>query len=250
MELARELPDSLELSGIVYENPHKLIESVADVLEGFASIKNERDTKLLPKIRGCDGQELNLLDAAIALTKQKILEHELEIINSFLCGPRRCTLCCTGPTQSSRQEFFEIPVLKEELALFDLPLIDLHESRMTTANAEPELKIDGVSFYKKYPAAVYNWATGFSLILARGSRCPHLKDSGTCNIYSMRLKICRKPQIFPVVIEERNEGQKELVKRDVILAIWDCPYVRDLKTEIMTYAIFCGLDCIFKENKA
>lgn len=250
--LACELPDNLDVSGITYDNPSALIGLVPGVFDRLIAIKNGRDDISLPDIKNEDGESLSPIDAIISLTKQRVLEYELEVINSVLCGPCGCTLCCTGPELSARQEFFEIPLLDNELSLFNLQVVDSHDSRAKTALSEPELEIDGIPFYKR-PAAIYRWSNGYSLILPRMTRCPHLDRSGACDIYSKRPMVCKKPQIFPLVIEKLSvpqDAEEKYVRRDILLAIWDCPYVKRLKNEIIAYAEHCALSCVFKENKA
>lgn len=250
--LARELPDHFDVSGITYDNPSALIGLIPGVFDRLILIKRRRDDISLPDIKNEDGESLSPFDAMISLTKQKVLEYELEVINSVLCGPCGCTLCCTGPDLSARQEFFEIPLLDKELSLFKLPVVDIHDSHAKTAYSEPELEIGGVPFYKR-PAAIYHWSNGYSLILPRMTRCPHLDGSGACGIYSKRPMVCKKPQIFPLVIEKLSgpqDAEERYVRRDTLLAIWDCPYVKRLKDEIIAYAGHCNLTCIFKENKA
>ena len=46
---------------------------------------------------------------------QAVLRRELEEINSLLCGPCRCNLCCVGPEADMRQSFFEIPLSPAEI---------------------------------------------------------------------------------------------------------------------------------------
>ena len=251
-ELVQELPDHLDISGITYDNPSALLGLISGIFDSFALIKKGRDDISLPVIKDEDGEVLTPFDAIISLTKQKVLEYELEGINSALCGPCRCTLCCTGPELSARQEFFEIPLFDEELPFFGLPVVDTLASRSTTAHSAPELEINGMPFYKR-PAAIYHWSDGYSLILPRDTSCPHLDGTGACDIYLKRPIVCRKPQIFPLVIEKLsgpNSTGKRYIKRDILLAVWDCPYVKRLKAEIIAYAEHCALACMFKENKA
>jgi Fe-S-cluster containining protein len=251
-ELVRELPDHLDISGIIYDNPSALLGLIPGVFDSFVLIKKRVDDISLPVIKNEDGELLAPFDAIISLTKQKVLEYELEVINSVLCSPCGCTLCCTGPYLSARHEFFEIPLLDEELPLFGLSVVDTLDSRSTTAHSAPELEIDGIPFYKR-PAAIYRWSSGYSLILPRQASCPHLDGSGACDIYLKRPMVCRKPQIFSLVIEKLSgpqDAEERYIRRDTLLAVWDCPYVRKFKAEIIAYAGHCALACVFKENKA
>jgi hypothetical protein len=76
-------------------------------------------------------------------------------------------------------------------------------------------------------------------------------------IYAKRPEVCRKPQIFPYVLEKtddmakRNDGVRIPVymARNKMLAVWDCPYVRELQDEIGAYAEMSGLEPIFKKSK-
>ncbi|MGQ9499810.1 MAG: YkgJ family cysteine cluster protein [Dissulfurimicrobium sp.] len=251
-ELVQELPDHLDISGIIYDNPSALLGLISGVFDSFVSIKKGRDDISLPVIKNEDGELLTPFDAIISLTKQKVLEYELEAINSDLCSPCGCTLCCTGPDLSARHEFFEIPLLDNELPLFELPVVDTLDSRSTTAHSASELKIDNIPFYKR-PAAIYRWSDKYSLILPRQASCPHLNESGACDIYLKRPMVCRKPQIFPLVIEKLSGPyamEERYIRRNTLLAVWDCPYVKRFKAEIIAYADYCALACIFKENKA
>ncbi len=251
-ELVRELPDEIDTPAGKYENPAELLGPVLPALKPMEVLREKGGgADAVPQILNVEGEPLDLFETVTAWIQQNVLEKELEMINSLLCGPCGCTLCCTGPLEEARQEFFEIPLEERELDLFDLPRVDTPSSRATSPEADEELRIDGLPFYKR-PEAIYRWERRWSLVLPKGSACPHLNGSGQCGIYPERPAICRKPQIFPVVVEEQekeNDG-KTLTRRDILLAVWDCPYVRDLKEEILEYASHNGLKVIFKENKA
>ncbi len=71
-----------------------------------------------------------------------------------------------------------------------------------------------------------------------------------CRIYPQRPKVCRRPQIFPYVVEPSAEEHQILVLRNSLLAVVDCPYVSLLQEEISAYGAACELDVIFRQNKA
>ena len=92
---------------------------------------------------------------------------------------------------------------------------------------------------------------GWSLILPRESSCPNLATSGRCRVYPDRPQVCRRPQIFPYMVEPMElHGQSILRLRQTLLAVVDCPYVRLLQDEIAAYAAACELEMIFRHNKA
>jgi Fe-S-cluster containining protein len=118
--------------------------------------------------------------------------------------------------------------------------------------------VDGAPFYANQ-AALYRWRKGWSMILPRHSRCPGLDTaSGCCRIYPDRPDVCRRPQIFPYMLDREPRLDTEydgrmlpaFVIRAKMLAIWDCPYVQQFQEEIGRYAQLCGLEPIFKQNKA
>jgi hypothetical protein len=60
------------------------------------------------------------------------------------------------------------------------------------------------------------------------------------------------PQIFPYLLERAaidKGGMETYILRNKILAVWDCPYVKEYKEEIATYAELCGLEPLFRQNK-
>jgi len=177
---------------------------------------------------------------------------ELESINSLLCGPQGCTLCCTGPADEEKQLFFEIPLQAEEAALFPLKRVDSVDSRKASPYDEAVFHPGDRPFYAGEPA-IFHWRHGWSLILPRTARCPHLDEKGACGVYSRRPEVCRRPQIFPYLLERMPDmdksGEKSYLLRNKLLAVWDCPYVKRLQEEIAAYAELCGLEPVFRENK-
>jgi Fe-S-cluster containining protein len=255
-ELLQELPSPVEILGVTYHAPSGVLAPLLDVLRLMEVLKTgETDTVWpVPPILTPEGQGLDPMEAAIIWIKQAVIERELERINSLLCGPCSCTLCCTGPDGDARQEYFEIPLSDREIPLFPLPAIDTAHSRSLAAEAEPELTVEGVPFFRR-PPALYHWSGGWSLILPRGSRCPNLTADGACRVYPTRPDVCRRPQIFPVVLERPPVSPPEgavapWTRRESLLAVWDCPYVRELKDPIIRYAERNELEPVFRENKA
>ncbi len=248
-EIIDQLPESIETGTSVYNNPAALLLPYIDQLEFLLAVKNGAELPF--KVVDESGNEADSFIAAAAIMDQDILEKELEQINSILCAPCGCTLCCVGPDLSMEQSFFEIPLQAEEVALFAVEKIDIPASRAVSAMVEPPLQLNDKPFYQREKAVVTHWQNGWSLILPESSRCPNLEGNGRCAVYGKRPSVCRKPQIFPYILEPVVEAGDEVVKRiqRKLLAIVDCPYVQLLKDEIAQYAAACELDLILKQNK-
>jgi Fe-S-cluster containining protein len=254
--LLDELNEPVETAGISYEQPASLLRPYLDALRPFERLKNpQQPSRVIVDENMQPAEQFTALDSWIT---QNVLTRELEEINSLLCGPCGCTLCCTGPSAAQEQEFFEIPLAASETALFDLPRLDDEKTRAASPDDEPPLALHGAPFYAN-PAALYAWRKGWSMILPRRSRCPNLTaDSGGCQIYPDRPDVCRRPQIFPYMLEREPALDMEydgrilpaFVIRTKILAIWDCPYVKQFQDEIARYAQMCDMEPIFKQNKS
>ncbi len=262
--LLSDMPEELEIASITYQNPAKILTNHLKFLKIFetfklSSIENnicssrnrEKKASIGPygpvNIISPEGRCLEPFDAASCRAKHNIIDRELETINSLLCSPCRCTLCCTGPSTDAQQEFFEIPLLQDEIHLFDLSVINSSKSQESDPYSGDPLKINNKPFYHTR-SAIYNWKSGWSMILTAGSSCPALSKNGTCLVYERRPLVCRKPQIFSAVLEPKS-GEDYLLKNS-LLAVWDCPYVRHLKNEITGYAAMCETDLILKSNKS
>ncbi len=254
-ELLKELPDGIEMESLHYPSAKALLAQYVDLLTPFESFKPGNSIDVSPdnipsRIEDSKGNPLDFMDTVRAWVKQRVLARELEGINSLLCGPCQCVLCCIGPVRDARHFFFEIPLSPAEVSLFDLPIRSSAQTRKMCPEDEPPLRIHGIPFYLSR-SAIYEWQRGWSMILTREAKCPNLTRDGSCAIYSNRPLTCRRPQIFPFIVECRNDKNlTNLSLRDTILAIWDCPYVRALKSEIIEYARLCEADVIFRENKA
>ena len=149
-----------------------------------------------------------------------------------------------------RQDFFEIPLTRDEWRQFPVEQIDTAGSRAKLAEDEVPLKLAGVPFYTASGPRLVHWQRGWSLILPRDSRCPNLEESGRCRVYSARPQVCRKPQIFAYVVEPvSHQGQAAFRLRQSLLAVADCPYVQVLKDDIAAYAAACELEMVFRRNK-
>ena len=236
-ELLDELTSSMEMEGVIYNEPRKKVSNFIEILRPLELLKRgEKIASYIPPISSHEATPIEPLEALTAWIKQCVLERELEDINSLLCAPCNCVICCTGPEPGSKKELFEIPLDENELLLFDLPR---HETLPDTLLEE--------DFVHSSPG-IYHFAKGWRMILPRGSKCPQLSRDGRCAIYENRPIVCRKPQIFPYVIQ-KNERDDAFIKEEKLLAVWDCPYVRKLKEEIIQYGQKCGLETIFMENK-
>ncbi len=255
-EILPELPDPIETAGVTYEKPGEILKPYLHALSLVEFLKTGESPPWLVLNEQFDA--VDQLESLDLMMSHQIISRELEDINSLLCGPCGCTLCCIGPDDSMNQDFFEIPLAASEKKLFDLPVFDSEETRNALSLSDPPLEIDNNPFYQK-PSSLYHWKTGWSLILPRGSSCVHLNpENGACNIYPDRPITCRKPQIFSYVLEPHPDQNREengqlrpaYVARKKILAVWDCPYVREFKKEIADYAELSELEIIFRENKS
>ena len=252
-EVVAELNEPIE-TAVRYEEPAKALAPYMDLLGEFEKLKDPAPASYT--ILDGAGNPLPLMEAVDLWVAQQVVTRELETINSLLCGPCHCSLCCTGPSPELRQIFFEIPLDATETGLFALPQIDSPETRELTSDSEPPLQIEGRAFHDQGPA-VYRWRSGWSMILPRNTSCPHLQTSRACAIYPRRPQVCRRPQIFAYVLDLAQDRAGTITNGAIpafhpqgkILAIWDCPYVKRFQQEIATYAELCELEPIFKENK-
>jgi len=267
-EVLSRLTKAVELEGVLYENPQQLLKEYEGFLGEFEVIKGKKKLSVgLPFIIDEKDEPVAKRQALELWIKQQIVSQELETVNSLLCGPCGCVLCCTGPNSEfdeasgfkgrMKQEFFEIPLAESEIVLFDLKRVDTADSRTMTAHSDPPLHLDQAPFYK-HETALYHWENGWSLILPEGSACSRLAaDTKRCLIYAKRPEVCRKPQIFAYVLEKtpdtatRSDGVliPVYMARNKVLAVWDCPYVRRFQDEIGAYAQLGGMEPIFKKSK-
>lgn len=249
-EVIAELPEPIETERARYAHPRALLEEYSDILSRFEELK----TGSLQQARVVDEHDapVGTYEAAIAHIAQQVLARELETINSLLCAPCGCTLCCVGPAQDMEQEFFEIPLADDELDLFAVSRFESDASLACSAHDEEELLCSGRPFYMMNAPALFHWRTGWSLILPKETGCPNLdRQGGKCLVYGNRPGVCRKPQIFPYMLEPFHEGEAggAYRLRQSLLAVVDCPYVRDLQEDIAGYASACELHLVLKENK-
>ena len=267
-EVLDRLTKTVELEGVQFQKPQETLKPYETLLQEFEVIKGEKKLSAsLPFIVDEKQKPLAKRQTLELWIKQQILSRELEKINSLLCGPCGCVLCCTGPNSEfdvlsgfkgrMKQEFFEIPLEDSEVDTFTLARIDTEDSRKLTAQANPSLQLDKMAFYK-HKMALYHWQNGWSLILPEGSICPQLKqDTKRCMVYEKRPEVCRKPQIFPYILEKTADTAKRsdgvlipvYMARNKVLAVWDCPYVRKYQDEIGGYVEMSGLVPIFKKSK-
>ena len=255
-DIISELPAPIETAHAEYPDPAALLHQYDDLLSELEMLNHDEPLNYL--VIDEEGKPVDRLTAISSWVAQQILTRELERINSLLCAPCSCSLCCIGPDGEMQQEFFEIPLDSQETNRFDLPVIDSDASRRHRAMSEPVFMVNGQPFYRISKPALVHWQTGWSLIMPRGSSCPHLDESdGRCREYPNRPQVCRRPQIFPYLLERVPEydqrqalGRQPAYRlRQSLLAIMDCPYVRDLKDEIATYAAAGELELILTYNK-
>ena len=267
-EVLDRMTKPVELEGVQFKNPQQMLRPYETFLQEFEVIKGEKKLSAsLPFIVDEKQKPVAKRQALELWIKQQVLSRELEKINSSLCGPCGCVLCCIGPNSEfdtlsgfkgkMRQEFFEIPLGDNEVDIFTLSRVDTEDSRKLTAQSDPPLQMDQIPFYKR-ETALYHWQNGWSLILPKGSICPRLsRDTKRCMVYEKRPDVCRKPQIFAYVLEKTADTAKRsdgvlipvYMARNKVLAVWDCPYVRKYQDEIGSYAEMSGLEPIFKKSK-
>lgn len=250
-EVIDEMPSPIETGYTTYKQPQELLRRHLPALQLFESI--QADSELEFEVQTVDGELVDTMTAISAVVLQQVLTEELEGINSLLCAPCGCRLCCIGPETSMEQDFFEIPLQDSETDLFAVNRFDTTQSRTHTSMDEISLQVDNAPFYTQKNPAVFHWQNGWSLILPRATSCPNLeKVDGRCLVYGERPEVCRRPQIFPYIVEKmETKGTKPVYRlRQSLLAIMDCPYVSILQEEIAAYGAACELDVIFKQNKA
>lgn len=250
-EVIKEIPSPIETGYTTYEQPEEILLKHHRYLETLELIKEENEPDFI--VVDQDGTQLDQMTTIAAMVQQQVLASELEEINSRLCSPCGCTLCCIGPSEDMEQLFFEIPLKENEVELFPVPTYN-KTGRQHLAMDESPLIIDDKPFYERRTPALFQWQNGWSLIMPTGTSCPNLeKISGRCRVYPDRPEVCRRPQIFPYILEPLNnhsEDKPVYRHRQTLLAIMDCPYVSALKEEISAYGAACELEVIFKQNKA
>ncbi|PLX51044.1 MAG: hypothetical protein C0613_01615 [Desulfobulbaceae bacterium] len=255
-DLFAELNEPVETGGITYDRPADLLRPYLEDMAPYERFKHPQAPSRI--ILSSQRTGLDQFEALDGWVTQNVLIRELEEINSLLCGPCNCRLCCIGPEENMAQDFFEIPLSAQEKSFFQLTEINNTTSRQTSSESETPLMIQGHPFYLSNDPLLVHWQQGWSMILPRRSSCPNLEqDSGGCTIYRKRPDVCRRPQIFAYALERLAELDQEyegrrlpaFCRRDTILAIWDCPYVKQFQEEIGVYAQLCGMEPIFKENK-
>jgi len=245
-EVIDEMPEPIETGYALYENPRALLRSHLEHLRMLEGLKSGEEIE--HQVVNESGEPVDDMTARASLVSQLIMEDELEAINSVLCGPCGCTLCCTGPSRTMNQEFFEIPLQAEERDLFPVVRHDSSDSRSRRALDDEVLQVDGVPFYQLPDPELFRWQSGWSLILPRESSCPGLEENGRCRVYTNRPQVCRRPQIFSYILEEIDQPDQFRL-RGSLLAVTDCPYVQVLQEEIAAYAAASELELVLKANK-
>jgi len=245
-EVIDEMPEPIETGYALYENPRALLRSHLEHLRMLEGLKSGEEIE--HKVVNESGEPVDDMMARASLVSQRIMEDELEAINSVLCGPCGCTLCCTGPNKTMNQEFFEIPLTAEEKELFSVTRHDSADCRSRRALDDEVLQVAGVPFYKLQDPGLFHWQNGWSLILPRESSCPGLEENGRCRVYLTRPQVCRRPQIFSYILEKTDKPDQFRL-RNSLLAVTDCPYVQVLREEIAAYAAACEMELVLKGNK-
>ena len=249
-EVTSQLTDEIETGFARYPNPVADLAPYADLLQPLEAFK--AGIPPTQRVTDCDGRPVDPMTAVTSLVAQRVLTRELERINSLLCAPCGCTLCCIGPDVTMAHHYFEIPLRSEEIGLFPVERIESAATKARRPDDEPPLSTDGREFFDRADPVLIRWQSGWSLILPRQSHCPNLeKMTGHCRNYGIRPQICRRPQIFPYVVEPISAGDQPVFRlRRTLLAVMDCPYVRRLKEAIAAFAAACELEMVFRYNKA
>ncbi len=91
-EVLALLPENIETETAHYNNARQYLQPYIKELERFHSGNSDEDAAR-PVVFDADGDPMDHLAAQSALLTQKILEKELEQINSLLCGAHTCTPC-------------------------------------------------------------------------------------------------------------------------------------------------------------
>ena len=247
-EVIAQLPQDIETSYALYRDPARDLAPYVDLFQPLVGLK--AGTPSAERVIDLDGLPVDAMTATGALIAQRILSRELERINSLLCAPCGCTLCCVGPEKDMAQAYFEIPLQPGEIDLFPVERIESAQSQSHRTGDEPPLQIGGRDFFDRPDPVLLRWQPGWSLILPTASQCPNLEPSGRCQVYPDRPQVCRRPQIFPYVVEPVDgQDQPAFRLRQTLLAVVDCPYVRLLQEEIGAYAAACELEMLFRHNK-
>lgn len=255
-----QLPARIDTEFACYDDPARLLRPFLPLLDELlleappaSSVVAEDNTPLEP------------VAARLALIWQALLERELETINSLLCAPCDCTLCCTGPARDMEQDYFFIPLAEDELPLFPLSRISLQEQQ--AEGREPGAAPEKNDFSRPDPnvlafllsaqggeatPCIVRRQQEWLLALPRGHACPQLSD-GRCRCYAERPRVCRRPQLFPYLLEPlptagRDAGPAYRL-RHALRAVSDCPYVAALRQDIADYAAACELTLYFGPNK-
>ncbi len=248
-EVIGQMPADIKTGYAFYGDAASLLAPYADLLQPLVALKAGGPPH--DQVVDSEGHRLDPMTATGALVAQRILVRELERINSLLCTPCGCTLCCVGPDAGMAQAYFEIPLQPGEIDFFPLERIDSAESQAHRAEDDPSLKVGDRDFFDRAEPVLIRWQPGWSLILPKTISCPNLEASGRCHVYPDRPQVCRRPQIFPYMVEPiEDRGQTAFRLRQTLLAVVDCPYVQLLQDEIAAYAAACELEMVFRQNKA
>jgi Fe-S-cluster containining protein len=269
-QLMNEIPESLTIKGVTYEDAKQVFADYLDILQRQNILKDKtRNPKVGRIVVDLDMRLVEPQKSLIYIVKHAVITREIKRINSLLCSQYDCVECCRGPHDDHQDYFFELPLSGSEIYSFNVPTIDSRYSRSTYPYAEPSPCFDGKEFYL-HPPALYYWKKGWSLILGKETYCPNLNvNKGMCTIYEKRPEVCRLPQIFPLVLDRHYDpeavaklsGAHGLKRSDLkdedniyvghnaLLGIVDCPYVREFQSEIVDYAVLSGLKPFFKRSK-
>ena len=143
-EVIDQMPPDIETGYATYTDPVSALRPYIDLLQPLVDLKAGKAPE--QQVVDVEDNTLDAMSATAALIAQNILTRELEPINSRLCAPCHCTLCCVGPEPGMQQAYFEIPLHANEAVLFPLDRIDTSDSRAAQIDDEPPLQSGGRDF--------------------------------------------------------------------------------------------------------
>ena len=138
-EVIGQMPEEIETGYALYGDAATLLAPYADLLQppGCSQGRAYHRTIgwLIPR-----GNPVDPMTATGALVAQHILVRELERINSLLCAPCGCTLCCVGPDADMARPISRSRCNREKPHFFPLERIDTSASQAHRVDDEPPLK--------------------------------------------------------------------------------------------------------------
>jgi hypothetical protein len=130
----------------VYENAAAYLALHADLMQPLVALK--AGEPLLDQVVDSAGTAGGRHDRHRGPGGQRILTRELEQINSLLCGPCNCTLCCVGPEQRWPRPISRFRCNPAKSNTFSVERIDSPISRALRVDDEPSLQVGQPRFFR------------------------------------------------------------------------------------------------------